>query len=144
MKRKKIFPIIIVIILILLLAVILIYTNKSNLVKLSYNEIIEKVNNKESFVLCITAKECIHCQNYKPKLKKVSNNYNIIIYYTDIDTFTDEEYEIFKKQFSFNGSTPITIFFKEGEEKTTATRIEGNVETEKIINKLKQNGFINE
>lgn len=144
MKKKKIFFISITIITILLLAVLLIYKNNSNLVKLSYNEVIEKINNKEDFVLCVTAKECVHCQSYKPKLKKVANQHNITIYYTDIDTFTNNEYENFKKEFSFDGSTPTTIFFKEGEEKTTATRIEGNVQTEKIINKLKQNGFINE
>ena len=47
-----------------------------------------------------------------------------------------------KKKLSLDGSTPITIFFKEGTEKTTATRIEGNVKSEKIIEKLKSNGFI--
>ena len=43
---------------------------------------------------------------------------------------------------SFDGATPTTIFFKDGEEKTTATRIEGDVTEEKIITKIKQNGFI--
>ena len=120
------------------------YTNKSNLVKLNYDEIIEKINSKEDFVLCVSASYCTHCNNYKPKLKKIANKYDIIIYYTDVDKFTDEEYENFKRKLSFDGGTPITIFFNDGEEKTTATRIEGNVKTEKIINKLKQNGFINE
>ena len=67
---------------------------------------------------------------------------NIDIFYTDVDTFSEEDYEKFKTEFSFDGSTPTTIFFNDGEEKTTATRIEGNVSTEKVINKLKKNGFI--
>lgn len=144
MKKKKIIVMGILTIIILLIIGIVIYTNKSNLVKLNYDEIIEKINSKEDFVLCVSASYCTHCNNYKPKLKKIANKYDIIIYYTDIDKFTDEEYENFKSKLSFDGGTPITIFFKDGEEKTTATRIEGNVKTEKIINKLKQNGFINE
>jgi len=50
--------------------------------------------------------------------------------------------EKFNKLISFDGGTPVTIFIKNGEEKTTATRIEGDVSTDKIIDKLKKNGFI--
>lgn len=144
MKKKNI--IIISIILIILIASIsyIIISNNNNLVKLNYKEIIEKTENKENFVLCISATECIHCKEYKPKLKKIANQYNIKIYYINRDELTKDEYEKFKKEFSFDGGTPTTIFFKDGEEKTTATRIEGNVKIEKIIEKIKNNGFINE
>ena len=123
---------------------ILFVTKEKNLIKLNYNEVIEKIENKDDFVLCVSASNCIHCQEYKPKLKQVAKDYNIIIYYVNVDEFTDEDYETFKTQFSFDGGTPTTIFFKDGEEKTTATRIEGNVKTEIIISKLKNNGFITE
>ena len=56
----------------------------------------------------------------------------------DSDTTTE-----LKKQFSFSG-TPTTIFVINGEEKTAATRINGDVSEEKIISKLKSNGFISE
>lgn len=142
MKKYIILLTISIIILLSILTAILITVKNNNLLKLNYNEVIEKVNNKENFVLCISASECVHCNEYKPKLKKITNKYNIKIYYVNIDEFSNEDYENFKTQFSFDGSTPITIFFKEGTEKTTATRIEGNVKTEKIIEKLKSNGFI--
>ena len=48
----------------------------------------------------------------------------------------------FKDKFSFDGGTPTTIFFKDGEEKTTATRIEGDISIERTIDKFKKNGFI--
>ena len=140
MKKKKI--ILISLVLIALLTITLILTTQNNLVKLNYNEVIEKITNKESFVLCISAKNCVHCQNYKPKLKKISNEYNITIYYIDIDTIEDSKYEEFKKELNFDGSTPVTIFIKNGEEKTTATRINGDASTRTIINKLQANGFI--
>ena len=43
-----------------------IFTIDNNLVKLNYNEIIEKLDNKENFILCISRTTCIHCNNYKP------------------------------------------------------------------------------
>ena len=142
MKKNKIIYIIVLIILLLVISLLLLLNNKSNLIKLSYTEVIEKIDNKETFILCITATDCIHCNEYKPKLKKISNKYDITIYYTDISTFTDDEYSNFKTQLSFDGSTPITIFIKDGTETTTATRIEGNVSYEKIISKLQKNGYI--
>ena len=119
-----------------------IFTIDNNLVKLNYNEIIEKLDNKENFVLCISRTTCIHCNNYKPKLKRVASKYNIKIYYTDVDKYTKKELEDFSSRISFDGSTPITLFIKDGEEKTTATRIEGDVSVNKIIDKLKKNSFI--
>lgn len=146
MKRKKKLIIFSSVILIIAIIVILIfyslYFDNKNFVKLSYDEILEKVNNREDFVLCVSASECTHCKSYKPKLKKISNDYDIKIYYTDIDKFDEKDYDEFKDKFSFDGGTPTTIFFKEGEEKTTATRIEGDISMGKTIDKLKKNGFI--
>ena len=144
MKNKKILLVIIIAIIILLSVVVITLSNKSNLVKINYNEIMEKLDNKESFVLCLSASNCVHCQSYKPKLEKIANKYDIVIYYTNIDELNENDYEKLKTKLSFTGGTPTTIFFKNGEEKTTATRLEGDTKTEKILNKLKQNGFITE
>lgn len=143
MKNKKKNIIICIILLIIGFSIgYFIFILNNNLIKLNYNEIIEKLDNKENFVLCISRTTCIHCNNYKPKLKKVANKYNIKIYYTDVDKFTKKELEDFSSKISFDGSTPVTIFIKDGEEKTTATRIEGDVSVNKIIDKLKKNSFI--
>lgn len=144
MKKKNI--IIISVILIILITGIsyIIINSNSNLIKLNYKEILEKIENKDNFVLCVSSSECMHCNEYKPKLKKIANRYDLKIYYINIDELTKKEYENFKKDLNFDGGTPVTIFFKNGEEKTTATRIEGNTKIEKIIDKLKNNGFITE
>ena len=143
-KRKNLIIISSSILIIVITAFIFcnIYFDNKNFIKLSYNEILEKVSNKEDFVLCVSASECTHCKSYKPKLRKISKDYDIKIYYTDIDKFDDKDYDEFKEKFSFDGGTPTTIFFKEGEEKTTATRIEGDISMEKTIDKLKKNVFI--
>lgn len=145
MNKKKITLYIIigfVIVIALILIFALLNTDSNKLVNLSYEEIIQKVDNKEDFILCVSRVDCPHCIEYKPKLSRVSVKYKITIYYTDIDTFSEEDYQEFRTRFSFDGSTPTTIFFRNGEEKTTATRIDGNVSFDKIVNKLKSNGFI--
>ena len=133
MKKKNYLIISGIIFIVIIIGVIIWYSisvESKNFIKLNYSEVLEKVNNKESFILCVSASECIHCNSYRPKLKKISNDYNIKIYYTDVD------------KFSFDGGTPTTIFFKDGEEKTTATRIEGDISIERTIDKFKKNGFI--
>ena len=143
MKNKKN---IIMIIVICLLGVgigyLLFNSSDNGLVELNYNELTTKIENKEDFVVCISRTTCSHCNDYKPKLRKVANKYKISIYYTDIDKYNKTDLEKFNKLISFDGGTPVTIFIKNGEEKTTATRIEGDVSTDKIIDKLKKNGFI--
>lgn len=140
--NKKI--LIIIILVIILGSIIFIYfTNKkNNLLELTFNEVKEKIDNKESYILCLSRTTCSHCQDYLPRLKRIANKYNVKIYYTEIDKYDDNTYNEFQKTISFDGATPTTIFFKNGEEKTTATRIEGDVSEDKILEKIKQNGFL--
>lgn len=143
MKEKKIFILALIILFILILTLVIYnINNKSRLNELTTDKVIEKINNKDSFILCISATYCSHCNSYKPKLKEIGKKYKIDIYYIDYDKYTDNEIEEFKKYISFDGSTPVTLFINEGEEKTTVNRINGNVSEKKIIEKFKNNGFI--
>ena len=114
--------------------------NKTELTEITYNQLVTKINNKDSFVLCISRTTCSHCNDYKPKLNEVAKENSITIYYIDVDKYDEEE---FSNLISFDGSTPTTIFVKNGEEETTSNRINGDVTKSKIIEKLKSNGFIN-
>lgn len=143
MKKKK--YLLIASMLIVILGIIIgyfLFSMNDNLIKLSYDEIMEKIDNKENFILCISRTTCSHCNVYKPKLRKVANKYDIKIYYTDVDKYSKDDLKNFNSKISFDGGTPTTLFIKDGEEKTTATRIEGDVSIEKIVDKLKKNGFI--
>ena len=115
--------------------------SKSYFIELKYDKVMEKINNKESFVLLLSQTTCSHCKDFKPKLKKVANNYKLNVYYLEVDLINEEENNELKKLFNFNG-TPTTVFVINGEEKTAATRISGDASEEKIIAKLKSNGFI--
>lgn len=139
MKKKNFIFIGIIIIFSLILLLLFVNNGKGNLIELSYNDIKEKIENKENFVLCVSRTTCSHCADYKPKLKEVAKENNINIYYIDVDKYDEEE---FSNLISFDGSTPTTIFIKNGEEETTSNRINGDVSKSKIIEKLKSNGFI--
>ena len=99
------------------------------------------IDNKESFVIVFSQTECEHCLAYKPKLAKVAKKYKLEVYYLEIDLLDDKKEKELKSYFSFEG-TPTTVFVINGEEKTAANRIVGEASEEKIINKLKSNGFI--
>ena len=141
--KKRVFIIVLFCLVILIGAVIVDrIIGKSYLKEIKYNEVVDKINNKESFVLLLSQTTCSHCMDFKPKLEKVANKYKINIYYLETDILSEKDNDELKhKYFSFEG-TPTTVFVIKGEEKTAATRIEGDVSSEKIISKLKSNGFI--
>ena len=117
--------------------------SKSYLVEIKYNEVIEKIKNKEDFILLISQTTCTHCASYKPKLESVANEYKIKMYYVQVDLLNKEETKELESYITYDG-TPATLFMKNGEEKTVANRINGDSSITKIKNKLKANGWIQE
>ena len=143
-KNNNLIWIIAIVILVLLLAFLIINKaiSKGNLVELTYDEFVQKIDNEDSFVLCISRTTCSHCATYKPKLESVAKDYGIDLYYIDIDKYSEEEQDEFEKIINFNDSTPTTVFLKNGKETTASNRINGDVSTSRIIDKLKSNDFI--
>ena len=144
-KSKKIINIISLIIPIIILIVIAVYLITINtggsFQELKSNDVIKKINNKDTFVLCVSQTTCSHCMMYKPTLKSLANKHNITIYYVDIDLFDEKEEKEFSKYIHIDG-TPTTIFYINGEEKTSAYRISGNAPGNKVEEKLKKLKFI--
>ena len=139
--KKKVFILVIVCLVILVGAFIADrILGKSYLNKIGYDEIIEKIENKEDFVLLISQTTCSHCANYKPKLKDVANEYKLNVYYIDVDLLEEEEYNNLNSYLSFKtAGTPVTLFLLNGEEKTVANRIKGDSSKDKIIKKSLKN-----
>lgn len=109
--------------------------------KIEYVDLIKKIKNDETFIFVISQTTCSHCAAYKPKLEKVANDHKIDIYYIDVDLLSDNERNELSSYVSYDG-TPVTIFLKDGEETSAATRINGDASIDKIERKLKSNGFI--
>ena len=109
--------------------------------EIEYKEVIKKMKNDESFILVISQTTCTHCASFKPKIASIAKDHKLKVYYIDVDLLSDKENDEFKKYISFAG-TPATVFIKNGEETSAATRINGDASIEKIEKKLKSNGFI--
>jgi predicted bacteriocin transport accessory protein len=116
--------------------------DKEYFISLSYEELLEKLENKESFLLCVSSTTCSHCASFKPKLKEVAEDYEVEIYYTDINLYSEEDNENFRNTYKIDG-TPTTLIFKDGKEESVMSRLEGDVSKSKVINVLDKYGFIN-
>lgn len=117
--------------------------------EIDYDTFLEKIENKDNFILFIGSETCQHCALYKSKVNKIIQNYNIMIYYIDINKFSDEQENKFKTYINFS-STPTTVFIENGEEKhdksgnVSIYRINGNLDYDKVVDKIKKAGFIKE
>lgn len=114
--------------------------------ELNYNELMNKIEQKEDFILMIGSSQCSHCSAFKKTLEKVIENYQIKIYYINIYNLTDEEDKELSKHFYFSG-TPTTVFVENGtelkdENGNIKDRIDGNRPYKTVIEKLRKLGYV--
>ena len=110
------------------------------LIELKYNELLEKLDNKESFILILSQTGCSHCAHYKPTLKTTLSEHNLTAYYIEVDLFNDTERTKMKKIFDYQ-VTPTTIFIKDGKE-IEGTRFTGNKDKQTIESFLREYKYI--
>jgi len=116
---------------------------KSYLHEIKAADAIKMIENKEDFIIVISKTTCSYCNDYKPKLERIAKEYKIEMYYVEVDLIDEKDQAKFEEYFNFD-STPQTIFIRDGEERTAASRINGNQSISTIKMKLKANGWINE
>ena len=129
------------ILLIILIVFICSACSSSKLKEISYSNFKQKLDNKETFFLVVTRDGCQYCEKFVPTVEEVLSEYNVVGYNLNYTNLNDSDKELFDKEYDVT-STPTTIFIKNGEEMSVLQRIEGNVAKEKLINKLKSNGYI--
>ena len=146
-KKKNIILGVLVCILIILICTLLYIIGKKSDFKsiedINLTTLKAKIDNKEKFVLVITQTGCSHCMAYLPILEEIGKDYKITFYDLNMTKLSDEEKVEFNKLVRISG-TPTTIFYTDGEEQSTTTRLVGEKTKDKIINRLKSEGYINE
>lgn len=115
--------------------------NDSRLIKLTLEELENKVKNKDSFILVITQTDCSHCISYKPTLVEVLEETLQIAYEIDIQPLSKDDKERVYNIARVSG-TPTTVFIKDGEEQDTSYRLIGSVSASKLKERLKETGYI--
>lgn len=128
-------------ILICLIAILLVGCGGSKYTEISYEQLKEKLDNKETFVLLLGSDTCSACANYETTMKKVMKDTKIEIFYVNLHTLSEEDYNKVYSKYVVT-STPTTIFIKDGEETTTYNRIVGSADYKTVIDKLKTLGYI--
>ena len=127
----------------LFVGILLTGCGSSNFKSLSYSELQSKLDNKDTFFFVVIRDGCSYCEAFAPKVEAVLNEYDVVGYKVNISDMSEDEYKKFDEVWNVDG-TPTTIFIKEGTEESIMQRIDGSVSKDKVISKLKQNGYINE
>lgn len=145
MKKKKNKGLIIGVVLFILVLTglgIYYYVENNRLEEINYDKFFNKMQKEDSFALVISKTECKYCMMYLPKLKSIAKEYKLKFYYVEVDKFTADESDSFSSYIDYNASTPTTVFIKNGKEENKLNRINGNLKSDKIIEKLKKVGYI--
>ena len=146
-KKKNINLGVLICILIILVCVLLFIIGKKSDFKsiedIDLATLKTKIDNKEKFVLVVTQTGCSHCTSYLPVLEEVGEEYKLTFYDINMTNLSDDEKTEFNKLVRISG-TPTTIFYTNGEEESTTARLVGEKTKDKIINRLKSEGYINE
>lgn len=143
MNFKKIVIIISSILFLILITTIIAFSFKKNyLEELNYETLKNKIESKENFILYIGNKSCSHCKKFEPKFKNIINKYKITVYKIDTATLTNDQYRELIVSNVGSVGTPTVTFFIDGKDQGSYHRINGEVSEEKVIQKLKSNGYI--
>lgn len=139
--KKHLGLIIFLIIIIALVVVAIVFSEDETeyIKEISLNDVIDKQEDKDSFILYIKQTDCEHCKEFTPTLMSVLRENDIKAYALNLTNLTEEENEIYTDTFDVNG-TPTVLFFDEGNE--SLIRIEGAQSKAKVESKLESTGFI--
>lgn len=118
--------------------------NEEHLKTITYDELKEKISNKDTFILEVVQTGCPNCTEFTPVFTKVLEENNIVAYSINLTNFDkDEDFNAFQEEYNVSG-TPTVIFFKDGSETSTMRRLVGNQDESIIISKLKSNGYLSD
>ena len=148
-KKKNIILGVLVVILVVLICTLAIIIGIKNsksyqsIEEINLTTLKDKINNKDKFVLVVTQTGCSHCTAYLHVLEEIGEEYKLNFYDINITNLADEEKTEFNSLVRISG-TPTTIFYTDGEEQSTSTRLVGEKTKDKIITRLKSEGYIND
>lgn len=138
-KYKWLIAFIAVIIALIIVAIVFSEDEGKYIKDISLNEVVDKIDNKDSFILYIKQTDCEHCKSFTPNFISVLSQNNIKAYSLNISNLSEEENTTYSELFDVEG-TPTVLFFDKGNE--SLIRIEGEQTKAKIKSKIEAAGFI--
>ena len=122
-----------IIVALILIAVIFTEDEEKYIHEISINEIVQKIDSEETFILYIKQTDCEHCKEFTPNFLSVLSDNNLEAFAINIDTLNEEDTETYNSLFDISG-TPTVLFFDKGNE--SLIRIEGEATKATIKSKL--------
>ena len=144
MKNKYLILTFVIFLILIILVGIFIYNDsnkKTYLKEINYIDYAEKIHNNENFILYVKQTNCNHCLSFTPVFSKVLEKYEIEAFSINLTDMDNEEKSIFLNELSID-STPTVLFFENGIELGSYSRIVGNKSDDYIIKELKDKGYI--
>lgn len=129
--------------LICLMTILLVGCGNPKYAEINYEQLKQKLDNKDTFVLLLGSDTCSACASYEKTMAKVMKDTKVGIFYVNLHNLSEEDYSKIYSKFVVT-STPTTIFIKDGEETSTYNRIIGAAKYEDVIDSLKKHGYIGE
>ena len=128
-------------ILICLMTILLVGCGNPKYTEINYEQLKQKLDNKDTFVLVFGSDTCSACASYEPIMQKVMKDKKIEIFYVNIHNLSDEGYSKIYSKFVIT-ATPTTVFIKDGEQLSTYTRIVGSAKYEDVVDSLIKYGYV--
>lgn len=113
----------------------------SNITLISVEDYKNKIANKEDFIIIFTQTNCGGCIRFKPVLNELLLEKNLTIFEIDLKQISEEDFFYFIDDCSIE-STPTLVFYKDGIEMDSSTRLVGNNKAEVVEERLRTTGFI--
>ena len=113
-------------------------SNKKSL-DLTSQEVLDKLANKETFVVNLGSSTCPACIAYEPVVKEFMKNYDVEIFTVTLDKETDEDAKAALLEAMPVEYTPSTQIVIEGE---VVKKYEGVLEYKKLKELLTEYGFV--
>jgi len=113
---------------------------RSNYKSIKATEATAMLDNMDSIVLVIGLSSCAACRSYKPVVEELVKNYDIVIYYVELDTDNRTDVtNLINKHLIEALYTPTTYIFKEG---VLVDSVIGDIEYRRLKTWLEGNGVI--
>lgn len=117
--------------------------NKSQYINFnaSYDEWVKKTKEDQFVITLIGASYCSHCNNFKPIIEKISEKYEIPLYFYYVDEINDSDYNLIINEYDTNYQKKVPHMFITKNGRVITNRTESMSEND-LIEFLKLNMVI--
>lgn len=118
-------------------------SEKKEFKEINLEEYLTRYNNEEKSIVLLGKPTCQYCQIVEPILSNIAYNYDLDIYYLDIDKLNEEDTQKLMESNEFlknNYGTPILVIISN---KNIDDKVDGLTDKGHYIEFFKENKFIN-